>query len=53
MKKPINQPLDWKCPVCSGAISDMERQTLKFVFGMCAITILSFTWFVGGIGMLQ
>jgi hypothetical protein len=28
----------------------MDRQTLKFVFGMCTITVLSFTWFAGGFG---
>ena len=44
--------LEWVCATCSGALSDMERQTLKFVFGMCAITVLSFTWFAGGCGVL-
>lgn len=39
---------EWKCATCSGALSDMERQTLKFVLGMCTITVLSFTWFAGG-----
>lgn len=40
--------IEWVCATCSGALSDMERQTLKLVFGMCALTIFSFTWFVGG-----
>ena len=44
--------LDWTCAVCSAALSDTERQALKFMFGMCAITVLSFTWFVGGFGAL-
>lgn len=43
---------EWVCATCSGALSDMERQTLKFVFGMGAITVLSFTWFAGGFGVL-
>lgn len=33
-------------------MSDAERQAIKFMFGMCGITILSFTWFVGGFGAI-
>lgn len=44
--------IEWVCATCSSALSDMERQTLKFVFGMGAITVLSFTWFAGGFGVL-
>lgn len=44
--------IEWVCATCSSALSDMERQTLKFVFGMGAITVLSFTWFSGGFGAL-
>lgn len=51
--QPYENRSTWQCAVCSGAMSDMERQTLKFMFGMCIITILSFTWFVGGIGLLH
>ncbi|CAF9925913.1 MAG: hypothetical protein ALECFALPRED_003249 [Alectoria fallacina] len=40
---------DWTCAVCSAALSDTERQALKFMFGMCIVTVLSFTWFVSGI----
>ena len=40
--------LDWTCAVCSAALSDTERQAIKFMFGMCAVTVLSFTWFVSG-----
>jgi len=39
------------CATCSGALSDMERQTLSFMLGMVMVTILSFTWFVGGLGV--
>jgi len=45
---PLNE---FKCATCSGALSDMERQALGFMFGMGAITILSFTWFAGGFGL--
>jgi hypothetical protein len=44
--------LEFKCATCSGAISDIQRQGLKFAVGMALITILSFTWFVGGAGLL-
>lgn len=40
---------DWTCAVCSAALSDTERQAFKFMFCMCIITVLSFTWFVSGI----
>ncbi|KAL8698987.1 MAG: hypothetical protein Q9224_001608 [Gallowayella concinna] len=42
----------WKCATCSGALSSMDQQALKFMLGMCMITILSFTWFAGGFGAL-
>jgi hypothetical protein len=37
------------CPTCSGAAS-LERMTLRFLFGMVGITVLSFTWFVSSLG---
>lgn len=40
---------DFVCPTCSGALSDMERNGLRFMTGMILITILSFTWFAGGV----
>lgn len=42
---------DYQCPTCSGAMSQMERQTMFFLFGMVSITILSFTWFGNIIGV--
>ncbi|PGH16678.1 hypothetical protein AJ79_01550 [Helicocarpus griseus UAMH5409] len=39
------------CATCSAAMSDMERQALKVMFGTAMITVLSFTWFVTGIGV--
>jgi hypothetical protein len=50
LRRPYLPRDQWKCATCSGALSDMDRQTLKFVFGMCTITVLSFTWFAGGFG---
>lgn len=41
----------WQCVTCSGAISQSERQTFGFIFGMAAITVLSFTWFAGSFGV--
>jgi hypothetical protein len=32
-------------------MSQMERQTLFFLFGMASITVLSFTWFGNTIGV--
>ncbi|OJJ46572.1 hypothetical protein ASPZODRAFT_132640 [Penicilliopsis zonata CBS 506.65] len=46
---PLNEYL---CVTCSGAFSEMERNALKFAAGMFTITVLSFTWFVGGTRML-
>ena len=43
--------IDFVCATCSGALSNTERQTLKFLFGMGIITIMSFTWFAGGFGV--
>lgn len=40
------------CLTCSGAMSSMEKQTFTVVFGMMAITILSFTWFAGAAGVV-
>ncbi|KAL9104729.1 MAG: hypothetical protein Q9163_000341 [Psora crenata] len=42
----------WKCATCNAALSDTERQAIKLMLGMCGITILSFTWFVGGFGAI-
>jgi hypothetical protein len=33
-------------------LSDMERRALGMVLGMSVITVLSFTWFVGGLGVI-
>lgn len=45
-------PGGYKCATCSAAFGDMERRALGFVFGMGIATVLSFTWFVGGTGVI-
>ncbi|KAL8967271.1 MAG: hypothetical protein Q9197_005520 [Variospora fuerteventurae] len=40
----------WKCATCSGAMSSMDLHALRFMLGMCVITVFSFTWFTGGFG---
>jgi len=42
----------FQCVTCSGALSEMERQAVGFMFGMAVITILSFTWFVHGLNVI-
>jgi hypothetical protein len=42
----------FQCATCSGALSDMERKALGFMLSMCAITILSAAWFVGGLDII-
>jgi len=49
--QPYSDLGNFVCATCSGALSNMERQTLKFLFGMGMITIMSFTWFAGGFGV--
>ncbi|KAK1142266.1 hypothetical protein N8T08_008011 [Aspergillus melleus] len=47
---PLNE---YHCVTCSGALSDMERQALKFAVGMVLITVASFTWFAGDFGVFS
>lgn len=46
---PLNE---FKCATCSGALGDMERRAIGMVVGMGVLTVLSFTWFVGGTGVV-
>ncbi|KAJ0422620.1 hypothetical protein BJY00DRAFT_279862 [Aspergillus carlsbadensis] len=50
----ISQPYvdldEFVCATCSGAISSVETQALKFGVGMALITIATFTWFATGFG---
>ena len=50
LKLTVDGMAEWTCAVCSAALSDTERQALRFMFGMATVTVLSFTWFVGGFG---
>ncbi|EMR84502.1 hypothetical protein BcDW1_6837 [Botrytis cinerea BcDW1] len=50
--QPYTPLSDWVCATCSGALSDMERKALKLMFGMGLVTVLSFTWFVTGLGVI-
>ncbi|KAF7957962.1 hypothetical protein EAE96_003529 [Botrytis aclada] len=50
--QPYTPLSDWVCATCSGALSDMERRALKLMFGMGVVTVLSFTWFVTGLGVI-
>lgn len=46
-------PLDqFVCVTCSGALGDMEKRAVGMVVGMGVLTVLSFTWFVGGTGVI-
>jgi len=41
-----------QCALCSAGVSDMEKNALKFMLGTAVLTVLSFTWFVGGTGII-
>jgi hypothetical protein len=47
---PLNE---FNCATCNSALSDVERQALKFALGMVMITIASFTWFAGDFGVFS
>lgn len=42
----------FQCVTCSGAHGSLERNAIGFAASMSIITILSFTWFVGGVGAM-
>ncbi|TVY75684.1 hypothetical protein LSUE1_G009140 [Lachnellula suecica] len=42
----------WVCATCSAGFGDTERRALGLMFGMAALTVLSFTWFVNGLGVV-
>jgi len=41
----------WTCATCSLAASDTDRRALGLALAMCVVTVLSFTWFVTGLGV--
>jgi hypothetical protein len=50
--QPYTPLADFQCATCSGALSDMHRRAIGLVLGMSLLTVLSFTWFVGGTGVI-
>jgi hypothetical protein len=40
------------CATCNAALGDMEKRALGMMFGMCILTVLSFTWFVNGLNVI-
>lgn len=50
--QPYTPLADFQCATCNGALGDMERRALGMMFGMCCLTVLSFTWFVSGTGVI-
>lgn len=52
-EKSTNNSLGFFCVTCNGALSDTNRQGLKFAVGMAMLTVLSFTWFAGSFGLFS
>jgi hypothetical protein len=50
--KPYSNLSEWHCVTCNGALGKLESQALGFALTMATITVISFTWFVTGIGGL-
>lgn len=50
--QPYTPLADFQCATCSGALSDMEKRALGMMFGIACLTVLSFTWFVSGTGII-
>lgn len=40
------------CATCSGALSHLEQHALGTVVVMGTVTVLSFTWFIGGVNII-
>jgi hypothetical protein len=40
----------WQCASCSGAMGGMDSRALGTALAMSAVTVLTFTWFVAGLG---
>lgn len=43
---------EFSCATCSGALSESEKRVMGLVLGMGVLTVASFTWFVGGTGVI-
>jgi len=42
----------WTCATCSAALSPDERRWMGFMMGMAGITVVTFTWFLHGVGVV-
>lgn len=45
-----NSTVQFQCATCNAAMSTVEKQTMGFIFGMAAVTVLSASWFAGVAG---
>ena len=50
--QPYTPLAEWQCVTCSAALSDNQRRALGMMLGMSVLTVLSFTWFVSGTGVI-
>jgi hypothetical protein len=50
--QPYTPLSDFICATCNGALGPMEKRPLSMMFGMCVLTVLSFGWFVNGLGVI-
>lgn len=50
--QPYTPLSDFICATCNGALGPMEKRALGMMFGMCVLTVLSFGWFVNGLGVI-
>jgi hypothetical protein len=51
-RQPYVPKEEYVCVTCSAAMGDMERRRFGLVLGMCAVTVMSFSWFVSGTGIV-
>jgi hypothetical protein len=49
--QPYTPIADYVCATCSSAMSLMEKQTYGFLFSMVGVTIFTFGWFTGAVGL--
>lgn len=49
--QPYTPMPDWKCVACNSAAPGLDSQALGFAVTMSLISVLSFTWFVTGLGL--
>lgn len=51
-KQPYENLSDWTCPgVCSAAAPNVDRSAVGLAVTMSVVSLLSFTWFVAGLGL--